>query len=90
MGYCRKKADGGVKDMDFPGVLEKEHVEIPGVLVFDLGVTKGRVRKCNTAGIQRVKLQVKGKVTNLKFPGGFQKSVSSTSCGFFWNSPFTN
>ena len=54
----QKKNRRGVKDMDFPGVLEKEHVEIPGVLVFDLGVTKGRVRKCNTAGIS------KGKVTS--------------------------
>ena len=54
----QKKNRRGVKDMDFPGVLEKEHVEIPGVLVFDLGVTKGWVRKCNTAGIS------KGKVTS--------------------------
>ena len=58
MDYCRKKTDGGVKDMDFPVVLEKEHVEIPGVLVFDLGVTKGWVRKCNSAGIS------KGQVTS--------------------------
>ena len=53
MGYCRKKADKGLKDMDFPEVLEKEHVEIPGVLVSDLGVTKGWVRKCNSAGISK-------------------------------------
>ena len=44
--------------MDFPGVLGKEHVKIPGVLVFDLGVTKGWIRKCNSAGIS------KGKVTS--------------------------
>ena len=26
--------------MEFPGVLKKEHVELPGVLVFDLGIPK--------------------------------------------------
>ena len=48
-----KGGKAGVKDMDFSGVLEKEPVEIPGVLVFDLGVTKGWVRKCNSAGISK-------------------------------------
>ena len=35
LGYSRKNpkkgGEGGVEDMEFPGALEKEHVEIPGV-----------------------------------------------------------
>ena len=31
MTYSRKKTNRGVEDMEFPGVLKKEHVEIPGV-----------------------------------------------------------
>ena len=27
--------------MEYPGVLKKEHVEIPGLFVYDLGITKG-------------------------------------------------
>ena len=62
MGYTRKKQTGVVEDMEFPGVLKKEnvkvpginykrseisrgvqvktHVELPWVLVFDLGISK--------------------------------------------------
>ena len=31
MGYSRKNPNRGVEDMKFPGVLKKEHEEIPGV-----------------------------------------------------------
>ena len=31
MGYSRKKLNRGVEDMEFPRVLKKENVEIPGV-----------------------------------------------------------
>ena len=35
MGYSRKNPNkgggGGVEDMEFPWVLKKEHLEIPGV-----------------------------------------------------------
>ena len=93
--------EGAVEDMEFPGVLKKEHVEIFGVnlersgisrsvnkscaisiwvLVFDTGVSKG----CNTI-LQNFWWKLgfsgifKGKVTNLKIPRFFQKSISSTS-----------
>ena len=29
MGYFRKKIQGGVEDMEFSGVLQKQNVEIP-------------------------------------------------------------
>ena len=31
IGLFQKKTNKGVEDMEFPGVLKKEHVEIPGV-----------------------------------------------------------
>ena len=31
MAYSREKLNRGVEDMEFPGVLKKEHVEIPRV-----------------------------------------------------------
>ena len=31
MGYSTKNLNRGVEDMEFPGVLKKEHLEIPGV-----------------------------------------------------------
>ena len=30
MGYSKPK-QGGVENMEFPGILKKDHVEIPGV-----------------------------------------------------------
>ena len=31
MGYSRKNPNKEAEDMEFPGVLKKDHVEIPGV-----------------------------------------------------------
>ena len=31
MGYSRKNLNRAVEEMEFPGVLKKENVEIPGV-----------------------------------------------------------
>ena len=31
LGYSRKNPNRGVEDMEFSGILKKEHAEIPGV-----------------------------------------------------------
>ena len=65
--------------LNFQGCSRKAHVEFPWVLIFDFGVLKG----CHTIlqNFQGWKIVFsgisKGKVTNLKIPGGFQKSISS-------------
>ena len=67
------------KEVEFPGVTKKNHVEFPGVLVFSLGISKG----CNTIlenfqGWSFVLIGIsRGKVKNEKFQGGYQKSMSS-------------
>ena len=42
LGYSRKNPNqiGWVEDMEFPGVLKKDNVEIPWVMVFCLGIFK--------------------------------------------------
>ena len=37
----KKTTNRGTEDMIFPGVSKKQHVEFPGALVFDLGISKG-------------------------------------------------
>ena len=42
LGYSRKKPNREVEDMEFPGVSKKKsYEEVPGVLVFGLGISKG-------------------------------------------------
>ena len=103
-GYWReimwKFQSGSIKkEAEFSAGVFKErkthaHVDFHGswawVLVFDLGISKGCHRIL--LNFQRWKLFFseisKGKVTTLNFPGGFQKSISSTPMFvFFWNSP---
>ena len=65
--------------MEFPGVLKKEHVEIPWVLFFDLGISKG----CHTIlqnfhGCSFVFFEFSAsKVTNLKILGVFSENSHS-------------
>ena len=65
----------------------KTHAEFPWVLVFEFGISKG----CHTIllNFQESKLVFSGisngKVTNLKFPGGFQKIISPTSPVWFFS-----
>ena len=61
------------KEAEFPVVMKKVNVEFPGVLVFGLEIL-WNFQGWNYA-ICRIS---KGKVTNLKIPGFFQKIMSST------------
>ena len=67
------------KKCKFQGCSRKTNAKFPWVLVFDFGISRG----CHTnlQNFQGQKLFFSGiswsKVTNLKFPGAFQKSISS-------------
>ena len=79
------------KEAEFPVVMKKVSVEFPGVLVFGLEIL-WNFQGWNYA-ICRIS---KGKVTNLKISGFFQKIMSSTRplaqllpYFFIWNSPIS-
>ena len=76
LGYSRNIQTEGVEDMEFPGVLKKEHVEIPWVLVFDLGISKGCHKILqNFHGCSFVFFEFSAsKVTNLKILGFFSEN----------------
>ena len=66
------------KEVEFLRVMGKNNVKLPWVLVFDFGISKGS--HINLQNFQGWKLSFsgisRGKVINLKIPGGFQKTIS--------------
>ena len=78
-------------EVEFPGVIKKNYVKFPWLLVFDLGISKGchKILQNFHQGWNLASSGIsEGKVTNLKIPRVFFKTIHpQPHLDCFWNKP---